>query len=161
ESDLPNILGIPFSSQYATYIRNDQAQIFSMNGKTVRTPQIQFNTLGSGGQGIVRRVPITLDDPSAFLSPPPYFSHLEGVINGDPYSQNPSAPTVMFNSSLQAAAAYFVNTNVTNKGNTLSGKPFLFDTGADISVVSQINAVNLGFDPVLDTPDFTETVLGS
>ncbi|HEY2250291.1 MAG TPA: retropepsin-like aspartic protease, partial [Planctomycetaceae bacterium] len=161
ESDLPNVLGIPFSSQYSTYIRNDQPQIFSLNGKTVRTPQIQFNTLGSGGQGITRRVPITLDDPSAFLSPPSYFPDFDGVINGDPYSKNPAYPTLMFNSGLQPAAAYFVNTNVTNKGNTLSGKPFLLDTGADISVVSEINAVNLGFDPTLDTPDFTEDVLGS
>ena len=90
ESDLPNVLGIPFSSQYATYIRNDQPQIFSMNGKTVRTPQIQFNALGSGGQGIMRRVPITLDDPSAFLSPPSYFPDFGGVINGDPYSRDTS-----------------------------------------------------------------------
>ncbi|HVT27276.1 MAG TPA: retropepsin-like aspartic protease [Lacipirellulaceae bacterium] len=161
ESDLPNILGIPFSSQYATYIRNDQPQIFSLNGKTVRTPQIQFNALGSGGQGISRRVPITLDSPDAFLSPPSYFPNFGGVLNGDPYSENPTAPTVMFNGSLQPAAAYFVNTSVTNKGITLSGKPFLLDTGADISVVSEINAVNLGFDPTLDTPDFTENILGS
>ena len=38
ESDLPNVLGLTYSSQYATYIRNDQPQIFSLNGKTVRTP---------------------------------------------------------------------------------------------------------------------------
>jgi hypothetical protein len=161
ESDLPSILGIPFSSQYATYIRNDQPQIFSMNGKTVRTPQVQFNALGSGGQGITRRVPITLDDPSAFLSPPSYFPDFNGVINGDPYSKNPAYPTLMFNGSLQPAAAYFVNTSVMNHGLSLSGKPFLLDTGADISVVSEINAVLLGFDPTLDTPDFTEDVVGS
>jgi hypothetical protein len=161
ESDLPNVLGIPFSSQYSTYIRNDQPQIFSLGGKTVRTPQIQFNALNSGGQGIVRRVPITLDDPNAFLSPPQYTFDFNNIINNTPLTDNPLYPTLRLGSSGQPAAAYFVNVNVANKSNTLNGKPFLLDTGADISVVSEINAVNLGFDPILDMPDFTETVLGS
>ena len=65
----------------------------------------------------------------------------------------------MLNSGVQPAAAYFVNTNVTNKGNTLSGKPFLLDTGADISVVSEINAVNLGFDPRSIRPTSRKTFL--
>lgn len=161
ESDLPNVLGIPFSSQYATYIRNDQPQIFTLNGKTVRTPQIQFNAIGSGGQGIIRRVPMTFGDASAFLSPPSYTFDFNNITNDQPLTDNPLYPTLRLGSSGQPDAAYFINTNVTNKGNTLSGKPFLLDTGADISVVSEINAVNLGFDPILDTPDFTENVLGS
>jgi hypothetical protein len=162
ESELPNVLGIPFSSQYATYIRNDQPQIFSLGGKTIRTPQIQFTTLGSGGQGIVRRVPITLDDNNAFLSPPLYVPDIEGNLeSGAPLTDNPTAPTVRVGSNNQPSAAYFLNVNVANKGNSLSNTSFLLDTGADISVVSQINAVNLGFDPILDTPDFTESVIGS
>ena len=55
---------------------------FRLNGQTVRTPQIQFLTLGSGGQGITRRVPITLDDPSAFASPPIYIFNILNVLNG-------------------------------------------------------------------------------
>lgn len=159
ESDLPNVLGIPFSSQYATYIRNDQPQIFSLGGKTVRTPQVQFLTLGSGGQGIIRRVPITLDDPSAFNSPPMYTPNYFNF--QDPWTDNPLYPTFRLGSSGQPAAAYFANVNLSNKGNVLTGKSFLIDTGADVSVVSEINAVLLGFDPVLDTPDFTVSIIGS
>ena len=162
-SDLPNVLGIPFSSQYATYIRNDQPQIFQTGGRTVRSPQIQFLTLGSGGQGITRRVPITLDDSSAFTSPPAYIPDFIGIINGDPGTLNPSAPTVRsggdpFNPKF---GAYFVSADATNEGHVLSTNSFFLDTGADVSVVSELNAVKLGFDPVLDKPDFTVAVLGS
>src|SRR5688572_2524192 len=48
ESDLPNVLGLTFASQYATYIRNDSPQIFTHNGKTVRSPYIDFLPRGSG-----------------------------------------------------------------------------------------------------------------
>lgn len=156
ESDLPNVLGIPFSSQYSTYIRNDQPQVFQVGGKTVRTPQIQFLPLGSGGQGITRRVPITLDAPGGFSLPPAYVINFDNLINGDPLTEDPQAPTVM-----QEAGAYFVPVSVSNEGQSLTNSNFFFDTGADVTVVSQLNAVRLGFDPVLDTPDFTISVTGS
>jgi hypothetical protein len=156
ESDLPNILGIPFSSQYSTYIRNDQPQVFQVGGKTVRTPQIQFLPLGSGGQGITRRVPITLDAPGGFSVPPAYVINFENLINGDPLTEDPQTPTVM-----QEAGALFVPVSVSNEGESLTNASFFFDTGADVTVVSQLNAVRLGFDPVLDTPDFTISVIGS
>ena len=163
ESDLPSILGIPFSSQYATYIRNDQPQLFSLGGKTVRTPQIQFNALGSGGQGITRRVPITFGDASAFISPPQYTFDFSNIVADPPvpWTDNPLYPTLRLGASSQPSAALFVNVYISNEGNSLTNTPFLLDTGADVSVVSEINAVNLGFDPVLDTPDFTVSVLGS
>src|SRR4029450_7019814 len=53
------------------------------------------------------------------------------------------------------------NVNISNEGNVLNGKSFLIDTGADVSVGSEINAVLLGFDPVLDAPDFTVSTIGS
>jgi hypothetical protein len=163
ESDLPSILGVPFSSQYAMYIRNDQPQMFSLGGKTVRTPQLEFKELGSGGQGIVRRVPMTFGDNSAFLNAPQYTMDFANIIAEPPvpWTDNPLYPTFRLGSAGQPSAALFVNVNVSNEGNNLTNTPFLLDTGADVSVVSEINAVHLGFDPVLDTPDFTVAVLGS
>lgn len=164
ESDLPNVLGIPFASQYSMYIKNSEPQLFSQGGKTVRTPQIQFQALGSGGsQGITRRVPLTFGDSSAFLSPPQYTFDFNNIFADPPvpWSDDPLYPTLRLGSGGQPSAALFVNVKVSNEGNSLTNTPFLLDTGADVSVVSEINAVNLGFDPVLDTPDFTVSVLGS
>jgi hypothetical protein len=119
--------------------------------------------LGSGGQGITRRVPITLDDPQAFLTPPQYTFDFNNIFADPPvpWTNDPIYPTLRLGTSGQPAAACFVNVNISNEGNSLINTPFLLDTGADVSVVSEINAVNLGFDPVLDTPDFTVSVVGS
>ena len=70
ESDLPNMLGIPFSSQYPLYIQNDHRRSFHSMAKTIRTPQIQFIPLGSGGQGITaaRRSRLTIR--THFCRPP-------------------------------------------------------------------------------------------
>lgn len=156
ESDLPNIVGIPFASQYATYIRNDLPQIFQQGGRTVRAPQIEFLPLGSGGQGIVRRAPMELQSGTAFSAPPVYVFDFDNLFNGLPLTENPTAPTV-----LQEPGAMFLNVNVNNNGNSLNNFQFFFDTGADVTVVSELNAVRLGFDPILDTPDFTIAVVGS
>ncbi|MEX2092118.1 MAG: aspartyl protease family protein [Pirellulales bacterium] len=156
ESDLPNVLGIPFVSQYATYVRNDQPQIFTLNGRTVRTPQIELLPLGSGGQGIVRRAPMQLQSATAFATPPLYIFNFDNIINGDPLTDNPQTPTV-----LQEPAAFYLNISAQNDGQSLSNFLFAFDTGADVTVVSELNAVRLGFDPVLDEPDFTVAVVGS
>jgi hypothetical protein len=151
ESDLPNVLGLPFSSQYATHIRSDQPQIFELDGRTVRTPQIEFAALGSGGQGIVRRAPFELIPGAAFTSPPFYFPSFL-----DPFepTEDPALATV-------TAGGMFLNVNVENDGQSLTNFQFLFDTGADVTVVSELNAVRLGFDPILDEPDFTVAVVGS
>ena len=156
ESDLPNVVGIPFAAQYATYIRSDQPQIFTHNERTVRSPQIEFLPLGSGGQGITRRAPITLESPNGFLSPPLYIFNFENILNGDPLTDNPQAPTV-----LQEPGAYFLSVNVENEGESLDNFQFFFDTGADVTVLSELNATRLGFDVVLDEPEFTIAVVGS
>lgn len=153
ESDLPNVLGLTYASQYATYIRSDQPQIFSLNGKTVRTPYIDFLPLGSGGQGITRRAPLSLNPGASFQQPPFWFYNL-AEFNLDRPHENPSQPTVI-------QGAMFLNVNVTNEGESLNNFQFFFDTGADVTVVSELNAARLGFDVALDTPDFTVAVVGS
>jgi len=158
ESDLPNVVGIPLLSQYATYIRSDQPQIFQNGGKTVRTPQIEFLPLGAGGQGITRRAPMLLESGtgSAFVTPPLYVFNFENISNGQPLSENPTTPTI-----LQEPGAFFLNVDVKNAGESLNNFEFFFDTGANVTVVSELNALRLGFDPILDEPDFTVAVSGS
>ncbi|NOZ39916.1 MAG: PEP-CTERM sorting domain-containing protein [Planctomycetes bacterium] len=158
ESDLPNVVGIPLLSQYATYIRSDQPQIFQNNGKTVRTPQIDFLPLGAGGQGITRRAPMQLKSGtgSAFITAPVYVFNFENINNGRPWTENPTTPTI-----LQEPGAFFLNVDVENEGESLNNFEFFFDTGASVTVVSELNALRLGFDPTLDEPDFTIAVTGS
>ncbi len=153
ESDLPNIVGLSFASQYATFIRSDQPQIFQTGGQTVRTPAVEFLALGSGGQGITRRAPLSLNPGTSFQQPPAYFPNVENFDLDNP-QENPSIPTIV-------QGGLFLSVNAANDGSQINNASFFFDTGADVTVVSELNAVRLGFDPVLDEPDFTVAVIGS
>ena len=159
ESDLPNVVGLPFASRYATYIRNDQPQIFQLNGQTVRTPQIEFLPLGSGGQGITRRAPICARTQRRFRSARrSYVFNFDNIFDiDDPLRESVVLPRCC----RQPGGAVSERQRAQNDGQTLGNSQFLFDTGADVTVVSEFNAVQLGFDPVLDEPDFTVAVVGS
>jgi len=153
ESELPNVLGLPFASQYATSIRSDQPQIFTLDGKTVRTPQIDFLPLGSGGHGIARRAPFSLNPGASFAQPPAYLLNINNLDLDHP-NENPSTPTII-------QGGLFLSINAENEGGQLNDYDFFFDTGADVTVVSELNASRLGFDVILDEPDFTVAVVGS
>jgi hypothetical protein len=160
DSDLPNVLGLPFASQYTTIIRSDQPQIFDLGGKTVRTPQIEFLPLGSGGQGITRRAPLMLNPGASFVSPPAYIPDFSGIINGLPAHDNPTSHT-LHSDGVLSVGGMFLSVDVANGGEEIDDSTFFFDTGASVTVVSELNAVRLGFDPVLDEPEFTVAVVGS
>lgn len=151
ESDLPNVLGLPFMSQYATRIRNSQPQIFEVNGKTVRTPGIDFHELGTGGSlGISRKAQLNLL--GSMPSTPLYFFNIENLDIDRPWD-NPSQPTVV-------QGGHFMNATVQNNGAS-STTSFFFDTGASVTVLSQFKALEMGFDVTLDTPEFTISIVGS
>ncbi|MEQ8846222.1 aspartyl protease family protein [Botrimarina sp.] len=155
ESALPNIVGLPFASQYATHIRNDQPQVFQLGGKTIRAPAIDFQPLGSGGGGINRKAPLALNPGSTFLQPPAYFSNILNIVDGIPVHENPTLPTVM-------QGGLFLNVRAQNNGADLGGtQQFFFDTGASVTVLSQLSALELGFDVLVDEPEFTISIVGS
>ncbi len=68
---------------------------------------------------------------------------------------NPTSPSVIANGGI------FVDVDLADENHTLQDTAFLFDTGADLTVVSEQTAVRLGFDPILDVPDFVLQVEGS
>jgi hypothetical protein len=160
ESELPNVLGLPFASQYATRIRNDEPQLFDHQGQTVRTPQIEFLPLGSGGQGITRRAPLTLAPSSSFNTLPLYAPDLFNIFNEIPLHENPTGHTHL-NDGMASRAALFLSVDVENESEAIENANFFFDTGADVTVLSELNAARLGFDVVLDEPEFTVAVVGS
>jgi hypothetical protein len=153
ESDLPNVVGLSYAGQYATYIRNDQPQIFTLNGRTVRSPSIEFVARGSGGQGITRRAPLSLNPGESFAQPPSWLYNIENFDIENP-QENPSLPTII-------QGGLFLNVNLANDASNLTNSSFFFDTGADVSVLSELTALQLGIDVVLDAPDFTVAVIGS
>lgn len=163
ESDLPNIVGLPFASQYATRIRNDLPQVFELEGKTVRTPAIDFLPLGSGGGDIVRKAPLSLNPGAAFTTAPGYFQNILNIVDGIPVHENPQLPTGMAGGI--ATGGLFLDLFASNDGLTLGSQSapieFFFDTGASVTVLSESSAATLGFDVVTDTPDFTISLLGS
>ncbi|HYO24042.1 MAG TPA: retropepsin-like aspartic protease [Lacipirellulaceae bacterium] len=153
ESPLPNILGLSFASQYATRIRNSLPQVFELGGKTVRTPAVDFQPLGTGHTlGIPRKAPMSIQGSSP--STPIYQLNFLSVLNGDDSWENPSAPTLV-------QGGHFLNVNASNNGNALGTQQFFFDTGASVTVLSELTALQLGIDVQLDEPDFTIEVIGS
>lgn len=153
---LPNILGLPMAAHHAIHIKNSDPQIFELGGRTVRTPQVDFIDLGSGSQqGILRRTDLKIRPGASFIGGPLYIQNLD-ILGGDfNFHENPLSPTVIEN------GAIFVDVDMTDDGNSLQDKELLFDTGADLTVVSELTAARLGFDPVLDKPDFVLEVEGS
>jgi hypothetical protein len=99
--------------------------------------------------------------PSAsFAGPPVYVFNLDNLDIDEPW-KDPSYPTL-----LQAATGgAYLNVNARdnldpqgNNGNVLGNQEFLFDTGADVTVLSSLSAIFLGYDGV---PEFTVAVVGS
>lgn len=156
EWDLPNIVGLPLAAQHAISIRNDQPQIFQYDGRTVRTPQVDYIDLGTGDQqGITRRTNLKLQPGIGFIQGPIYVQDVTGILTGQPFHENPLSPSVIENGALM------LEVDMSNAGQGFQDKEFLFDTGADFTVISQLTAARLGIDAILDTPDFILEVEGS
>jgi aspartyl protease len=156
EWELPNIIGLPMAAQHAIHIKNSEPQIFQHQGRTVRTPQVSLVDLGTGNlQGIARRTDLKIRPGASFVSGPLYIQNLDIFGGSFNFHDNPLSPTVVESGGL------FVDVDMTDGSNALEDTELLFDTGADLTVVSQMTAVRLGFDAVLDTPDFVLSVEGS
>lgn len=159
---LPNIIGLPMAAQHAIAIRNSEPVIFqhdfdetaAQNVRTVRTPNIDLVPLGSGAtEGILRQVELKLRPSIGFIQGPIF------VQGGDIFSfelhENPASPTVVENGGL------FIEVDLGKGTNFLEDRELLFDTGADLSVISRNTAKKLGFDALLDEPDYILEVEGA
>jgi hypothetical protein len=155
---LPNVMGLPTAAQHGIVIRNSQPQVFQYQGRTVRSPEVDLITLGTGAQqGITRRTNLRLNPSASFIAGPVYSPSLDlGGLGGNlDLHENPQSPTVVDSGGL------YVDVDVTNGSNSVQGKPILLDTGADITVLSEVFAASLGLDITQKTPDFRLEVEGS
>lgn len=156
EWTLPNILGLPMAAHHAIHIKNSLPQIFQYQGRTVRTPQVDFIDPGAGAeQGILRRTNLRLRPGAAFIAGPLYVQGFDFFGGSLDFHEDPQSPTVIEN------AALFVEVDLANGTHAFEDKELFFDTGADLTVLSQLTAKRLGFDAALDTPDFVLEVEGS
>jgi Aspartyl protease len=153
---LPNILGLPMAAHHAIAIRNDQPQIFQHQGRTVRTPNVSFIDLGSGAdEGVLRRTNLRIRPSAGFLQGPFYVQNLDILGGNLNFHDNPLSPSVIEN------GAMFVEVDMANGTRSIQDKELLFDTGADLTVLSELTAARLGFDVLNDEPDFMLEVEGA
>ncbi len=154
---LPNIIGLPIAAQHGVHIQNSDPQIFQMNGRTVRTPQIDFHPLGEGGRGILRRASMSLNPGASFTTGPIYVydTNIDPTNPEIAFHDDPVSPTIVQNGGL------FLDVDLTRGSGSIQDEPFLFDTGASLTVISTNTAVLMGIDPILDAPDFRLAVEGS
>ena len=165
EWTLPNIVGLPIATQHTIVIRNSNPQVFEYQGNTVRTPDIELTDLGTGAdEGIVRRADLNIRPGIGFVQGPYYVYNTDfsDILNGGDiaFHDNPASPSVVQDQN-GSGGSLFLEVDMEREGNVKEEREFLFDTGADMTVISQTMAKRLGFDAVLDTPDFYLEVEGS
>ncbi|MBI86304.1 MAG: hypothetical protein CMJ81_24165 [Planctomycetaceae bacterium] len=149
---IPDVLGTPFMAQRTTVIRNDHLQEVTFEGETYTSPNIEFLPLGTTGlPNVVRHAPMSLYPGDRFLSQPIFFPGID-ILNFD-LKNDPLLPS--------ASGNFYLSVDLANDNFGLDNEMLFFDTGAEVSVISRLTAINLGFDAVLDTPDFTVDVDGA
>lgn len=141
--DLPTVMGLPFSVFYTIVISTDRTYYGNFNGQDYASPQIEFFTsrYDPGVPLFEHRLHATFDVPGQL---PPVFVPPDFELFGIP-----PLPT--------ASAAMFVDAELGDNGR-VGGGQFLFDTGAQVTVISQDNAIDLQLD--LANPEFTVEIIG-
>ncbi len=151
---LPDVVGLPLASQYTTVINADQRKEIVVGSEVFESPEVQMLPFGDPGiPNITLTAPLQLLPGSAFASPPAFFPNL-GLPDPNDFHQDPSIPS-------NIPGAMFIQGDIFNNGVAQNDMLMFFDTGAQVTVVSELVASNLGFDVVLDTPEFTVEIQGA
>jgi len=151
-STLPNLIGVPMVAQYQTVIRNSQTRRLTVGAQTFRSPQVDFQAQDTAYPSSYVRLTFDLMGPSG-VSPNPVF--IPSLDNFNNFADNPTNPTFW--------AGMFAKASGSDAGHSISNEQFLFDTGAQVTVVSQDTAAAMGFysaGPNPSTPDFFVSVTG-
>jgi hypothetical protein len=147
-SVIPSLLGAPLLPHWQVAIKNSQTRHVTAGGTTYRGPSITFEPINmSLPSGYSRLAVVTSDN-----GPPPDPFFINWDFTG---ADNPDSPAAW---SLPMARA-----NAAHTDGSVSNLQFLFDTGAQVSVISSETAAQVGFymeGPNPSTPDFHVDVLG-
>jgi hypothetical protein len=132
-SSLPNLIGAPMAAQYQTVIKNTTTQHLMIGGQTLRTPAVSFQTLSTALPTGYSKLTLSVQSVNGVTHDPVFFPSLE---NFDNLSDNPSTPSFW--------ASLFAKATVTHTGGSVNNQDFLFDTGAQVSVISEDTAAQVG-----------------
>ena len=151
-SILPDVVGLPLASQFTTVIRTDQRKEIVVGADTFESPNIELLPFGDLSiPNYTLQAPLSLLPGAAFASPPAFFPGFENL---EDFHDNPSIPS-------NTPGALFLTGDISSDGTDLNNLDMFLDTGAQVTVVSELTAANLGFDVVLDEPEFTVEVQGA
>ena len=111
-------------------------RFFSSTARRSARRTIEFLPLGSGRAGHRPPRRLTLEPGASFHQPPSLRSSISTILDIDQPAREPVS------AHRAATAAMFSNVNVAERRHSRSAtSQFLFDTGADVTVVSELNAV--------------------
>ncbi len=173
-SVLPNIVGALVLAQYQVSIFNSQPQSVTVGGTTYRSPKVTFTSLSTNPPlpSNYYRLTLDLQSPAGVSSTASYIPDLDGLgglsqpVNakttggavtniGGSFSFTPTTPTFWM--------SMFASVGGTQGGNAIASQPFLFDSGSQVTVLSEDTAAQFGFftgGPNPSTPAFTVDVAG-
>ena len=133
-SALPNIIGSPMAAQYQTVIRNSQTRHLNVGSTTYRGPSVTCKRRTPALPAGYSRLTLGVESANGVSADPVFFPSLENINN---VADNPATPTFW--------ASFTASVNVSHTGGSANGQGFLFDTGAEVSVVSEDTAASVGF----------------
>ena len=159
-SIFPNIVGAPTFADHQIAILNSQTKRLTVNGQTYQGPHVELRSFGSPVSGDFTRITLELAGPPDPLSggptspaqPATYFPDFTKTSD---WWDDPWAPA-QWNSM-------YPEVDLAHGGQNANDQKLLFDTGAQVSVISKDVANDLGIstNPGSETPaDFTVEVLG-
>ncbi len=148
--DLPSVVGMPLAAFYTTVIRTDRLYAASYYGAEVVSPTVEFYT-SRYDPGVPTNLDYRLQTSfyQAEALPPVFIEPIE--IWGIPVL--PATPTVS-----AALLIEGVSLSHTVSQPRVTGGDFLFDTGAQVTVLSVDRALDLGLN--LASPEFTVEISG-
>jgi hypothetical protein len=153
ESGLPALIGSPVLSRYQVVIQNSQTKHITVGTTTFRSPQVSFQTLNTAAPGgYFRLTNVNVQSANGVSPDAVFFPSFDNIEN---WADNPTTPSFWANLTAQATA--------THTGGSSGSQDFLFDTGAQVSVISEDTAASVGYftgGPNPSTPDFYVAVTG-
>ncbi|MEO6434400.1 MAG: retropepsin-like aspartic protease [Tepidisphaeraceae bacterium] len=147
----PNVIGAPAFAYHQVAILNGQTQRLTVNGQTYQGPHVEMRTKNTPlAPGFVK-VAMEPLMPGGAIGPV--------VFEFDPFqsnwSEDPYGPAVW--------NGLYADVDLSHTGGPSLDNQFLFDTGAQVSVLSKLvaNSIGISTNPGNETPeDFTVEVLG-